>query len=130
RLQPVCNSATAFTLAELSAAKKIPLESLRKWGLADQKYKDAARVQIPYMNESGEVTALRYRLSLNGAQRFLWRKGDRVLPYGLWQLAKFRKTGFCLLVEGESDSWTCWLHGIPAIGIPGKSTFKPEWVQY
>ena len=101
-----CNRATVLTLAELSAAKKIPLESLRKWGLADQKYQGAARVQIPYMNESGEVGAVRYRLSLNGAKRFIWRKGDRVLPYGLWRIAEFRKTGFCLLVEGESDSWT------------------------
>jgi hypothetical protein len=129
-VQPVCNRATVLTLAELSAAKKIPLESLRKWGLADQKYQGAARVQIPYMNESGEVGAVRYRLSLNGAKRFIWRKGDRVMLYGLWRIAEFRKTGFCLLVEGESDSWTCWVHDIPAVGIPGKSTFRPEWVQY
>jgi hypothetical protein len=129
-LQPVCNRATGLTLAELSAAKKIPLESLKKWGLADQKYKGAARVQIPFMNEAGEVAALRYRLSLNGGQRFIWRKGDRVLPYGLWRIPEFRKAGYCLLAEGESDCWTCWLHDIPAVGIPGKSTFRPEWARY
>ena len=129
-VQPESNRTTALTLAELSAAKRIPLESLKTWGLADQKYKGANRVQIPYMNEAREVGAVRYRLSLDGAQRFLWRKGDRVLPYGLWRIAEFRKKGFCLLVEGESDSWTCWLHDIPAVGIPGKSTFRPDWVQY
>jgi hypothetical protein len=34
-----------------------------------------------------------------------------------------------LLVEGESDAWTCWLHGIPALGVPGKSTWRTELAQ-
>ena len=35
-----------------------------------------------------------------------------------------------LLVEGESDCWTTWFHGIPALGVPGKSTWKSDWAPY
>ncbi len=118
---------TGLTLQQLVEAKKLPVEFLRNLGLANQKFKGFPRVVIPYMNEVGEVAAIRYRLSLAGPQRFFWRKGDRVMLYGLWNLAEIRRPGWCLLVEGESDCWTCWLHGIPALGIPGKSTWRPEW---
>jgi hypothetical protein len=118
---------TGLTLQQLVEAKKLPLEFLRGLGLADQKFKGSPRVVIPYMNEVGEVAAVRYRLSLDGPPRFIWRKGDRVLLYGLWRLAEIRRAGWCLLVEGESDCWTAWLPGLPALGIPGKSIFRPEW---
>jgi len=35
-----------------------------------------------------------------------------------------------LLVEGESDCWTLWFHGLPALGIPGKSTWRDAWADY
>jgi hypothetical protein len=118
---------TGLTLAELAAAKKLPLDLLRGLGLADQKFKGSPRVVIPYMTEAGEVAAIRYRLSLDGPKRFIWRKGDRVMLYGLWQLREIREAGWCLLVEGESDCWTCWHHGLPALGLPGVSTWRSEW---
>jgi len=34
------------------------------------------------------------------------------------------------LVEGESDAQTLWLYDIPALGIPGSSTWQPEWAEY
>jgi hypothetical protein len=119
-----------LTLAELAKAKNLPLDFLQGLGLSDQKVKGRSRVVIPYMNEAGEVVALRYRLSLSGAQRFIWRKGDRVMLYGLWTLAEIRLAGWCLMEEGESDFWTARHHGLPALGLPGKSTFKPEWAKY
>ena len=30
-----------------------------------------------------------------------------------------RKAGYLVLVEGESDCWTLWYQGFPALGIPG-----------
>ena len=81
------------------------------------------------MNEAGEVVAVRFRHSLNGAQRFTWRKGDKVLLYGLWRLREILGAEWVLLVEGESDCWTCWLHGIPALGLPGKSIWKSAWTE-
>ena len=38
--------------------------------------------------------------------------------------------GWVVLVEGESDAQTLWHDGIPALGIPGANTWKPEWVRY
>jgi len=119
-----------LTLTQLAEAKKLPLAFLKGLGLSDLKVKGQPRVVIPYMNQGGEVAAVRYRLSLNGPQRFIWRKGDRVLLYGLWTLAEIRKAGWCLLVEGESDCWVAWHLGLPALGLPGKTTFKPEWAEY
>jgi putative DNA primase/helicase len=81
------------------------------------------------MNEAGEVVAVRFHHSLNGAQQFTWRKGDKVQLYGLWRLREIQEAGWVLLVEGESDCWTCWPHGIPALGLPGKSIWKPAWTE-
>lgn len=81
------------------------------------------------MNEGGEAVSVRSRHMLTGAKRFTWRSGDKVLLYGLWRLAEIKKASWVLLVEGETDCWTCWLHGIPALGIPGKSTWKPAWAE-
>jgi CHC2 zinc finger len=119
-----------LTLVELAEAKKLPIDFLKGMGLSYQKFKGQPRVIIPYMSEAGEVVATRYRLSLNGAQRFAWRKGDRVMLYGLWTLPDIRKAGWCLLEEGESDFWTARHYGLPAMGLPGASTWRPEWAEH
>ena len=31
---------------------------------------------------------------------------------------------YLILVEGESDCWSLWYHGFPALGIPGSSNVK------
>ena len=41
-----------------------------------------------------------------------------------------QEEGYVILVEGESDTQTLWLHGYPALGIPGAQNFKQEWTQY
>lgn len=128
------NTATpsGLTLDELAKAKGLQIDGptgLKAWGIAQVIQRGATVMRIPYMNEAGEVVAVRFRQSLNGAQRFTWRKGDKVLLYGLWRLREIREAGWVLLVEGESDCWTCWLYGIPALGLPGKSTWKPAWAE-
>ncbi len=123
---------TGLTLEELAKAKKFQIDGstgLKAWGVAQVVQRGATLIRIPYMNQVGEVVAVRFRHSLSGAQRFTWRKGDKVLLYGLWRLQEIQKTGWVLLVEGETDCWTCWLHGIPALGLPGKSTWKAEWTE-
>jgi hypothetical protein len=70
---------------------------------------------------------LRKRLSLDGSPRFLWRRGDRVLPYGLAQLEYARSVGYVVLVEGETDALTLWHSAFPALGLPGSSTWKEAW---
>ncbi|MGO9180777.1 MAG: hypothetical protein ACLQBX_10950 [Candidatus Limnocylindrales bacterium] len=117
---------SGITLATLAAAKKIPLEFLTLLGCSDA---PGPSVRIPYHDVDGNVVAVRYRLALAGA-RFRWRKGDHVLPYGLERLGDARAAGWVLLVEGESDCWTAWSLGLPALGIPGKATWQSEWASY
>lgn len=31
-----------------------------------------------------------------------------------------------VIVEGESDTQTCWLHGFPALGLPGANTWNED----
>lgn len=128
------NGATppGLTLEELAKAKGFQLEGptgLKAWGCCTQKKHGATVIRIPYMNEGGEEAAVRFRHTLSGSQRFTWRSGDKVLLYGLWRLSEIKQAGWVLLVEGETDCWTCWLYGIPALGLPGKSTWRPAWAE-
>lgn len=43
-------------------------------------------------------------------------------------MKSIRKKGYCLLVEGESDTQALWFMGLPALGVPGASTFKEAYV--
>jgi hypothetical protein len=122
-----------LTLSELAKAKGFQIDGpkgLSTWGVAEKKQQGATVVRIPYFDEAGEERAVRFRRALDGDFRFSWRKGDKTLLYGLWRLKKIRKVGWCMLVEGETDCWTCWLHSIPALGIPGKSTWKKDWAYH
>jgi len=123
---------SGLTLEHLAKAKQLPIEFLQSLGIKDShgtkekhgkqiKWKE---VHIPYYLEDSTL-AVRYRrrFSLEGGKnkrRFAWNKamGD-VVPYGLDRLGEARKAGYLVIVEGESDCWTLWYHGIPALGIPG-----------
>jgi hypothetical protein len=76
----------SLTLEELAAAKRLPVDSLQPLGLGTAYQHDKAQVRIPYMDEQGEVVAIRFRKTLEGAERFSWRRGDKPLLYGLWRL--------------------------------------------
>jgi hypothetical protein len=123
------------TLANYAEAKGLPVEFLQQLGLRDQNYrKKPAAVRIPYRDTDGEEIAVRYRTALEksdeGDERFRWRAGDKAHLYGLWRLESIRKSGYVILVEGESDAQTLWYHGIPALGIPGAKNWKPEWSEH
>jgi hypothetical protein len=55
----------------------------------------------------------------------MWRRGTKArgLLYGLWRLGEISAAGWVLLVEGESDCHTAWLHGLPALGVPGANNW-------
>jgi hypothetical protein len=118
---------SGLTLEELAAAKCLPPEFLAHLGVRDVRLDGRPAVAIPYHDPDGDETALRYRLALDGHERFRWRRGARVIPYGLSRLHDARAQGWVLLVEGESDCWTAWHHGLPALGLPGKSSWREEW---
>lgn len=122
---------TPYTVAEYARAKKLPEEYLQDLGLKDSRAAGGSRVMIPYLSENGELVASRYRNGPGSNLRFTWQRGAKAMLYGLWRLKEFKAQGAeIVLVEGESDTHTLWYHGVPALGIPGASTFKPEWAQY
>ena len=122
---------TALTLAEYAKAKALPEDFLKKLGLSDINLRDRVAVKIPYMDEGGAVVSVRFRFSMDpSGPRFAWRNGSKLYPYGLWRLADARKAGYVCIDEGESDTQTLWLHGIPALGLPGASSWKEEWADY
>jgi len=115
-----------ITVEDYAQAKKLPVEFLLELGLRD----DKKGVKIPYLDESGAVVSTRYRHAMTGTMKFSWVRGSKVMPYGLWRLSETRRLGEIVLVEGETDAQTLWYHGVPALGIPGASTFRREWSAY
>ncbi len=124
---------TGLSVTELAATKSIPEDFLRGLGVIDGFAGSPANrrpcVDIPYMDLKGQIVAVQKRLSLTGQPRFIWRRGDHPIPYGLWRLKEAYKSGYLILVEGASDAWTLWLHEIPALGLPGASTWKAEYAE-
>ncbi|MFC1902349.1 hypothetical protein ACFLX3_05450 [Chloroflexota bacterium] len=124
---PALQSVTPVTVSTLAEAKRLPVDFLKSLGIGDLKYKGQAAARIPYYGENGQELAVRYRLSLTGDNRFKWRKRDRAMPYGLNRLETIKKAGWVLIVEGESDYWTCLLYDIPALAAPGKGIWPMSW---
>jgi hypothetical protein len=113
---------SSLTVAELAQAKRLPEDFLRGLGLRDTD----RGVAIPYHDERGQPLFERIRQSLDGARRFLQPAGVSLQAYGVdrLQIQSSREQGFLVVVEGESDSWTLWNSGLPALGLPGASAAK------
>jgi CHC2 zinc finger len=123
------DASLGLTLEALAEHKKLPVDFLQSLGLTTITYDCKPAVRIPYLDESGQLVSTRFRVSLqkeDGIDRFKWKKGDRACLYGLWRLEEARKAGRIVLVEGESCCHTLWYQGIPAIGVPGATNWKPE----
>src|SRR5438876_12119649 len=107
-------------LTQLARAKHLPEKFLREeLGLHD--LNGGRAVGIPYFGETGEDVALKRRTALKAKDGSFWPEGLKLAAYGFWRLDRATKAGFIVLVEGESDCWALWHHGIPALGIPGAS---------
>jgi putative DNA primase/helicase len=120
---------TLETYARLKRLQPGYLESL---GLSDTRYSGDSAIGIPYKGTNGETVAMRFRVALENSQGscFRWKMGSKPVPYGLWLLEKMKGKGYVVLVEGESDAHTLWARQIPALGLPGASTWKDEWASY
>jgi biotin operon repressor len=118
------------TLREYSEVKKLPEGFLRGLGLRDVTYLQKPALRIPYPGEEGQEAAVRFRVSLDDAEKFKWRSGDKPVPYGLRLLEVTHRAGYVVLVEGESDCHTLWFYEIPALGIPGASNWRDGWATY
>ena len=112
------------TLAEYAHVKGLDAERLRAWGLTDLQ---AGGIEIPYRNADGEIACIRYRLALEGENRFRWRQGDTPILYGLWRLGEWAGSDTLYLCEGETDALSLWHAGLPALGIPGATAWRERW---
>src|SRR5215217_5518713 len=118
------------TLKEYSEVKKLPEGFLCGLGLRNVTYLEKPAIRIPYPDEEGHESCVRFRVSLDSSEKFKWRSGDKPLPYGLKLLGEARRVGYAVLVEGESDCHTLWFYDIPALGIPGASNWRDGWATY
>lgn len=118
-----------LTLEALAGAKRLPADYLCELGLADL---PQGGVAIPYYGPTGEELAVKRRTALKAKEGSYWPRGRPLAAYGQWRLDLAAKAGFLIVVEGESDCWALWYHGLPALGLPGANTVKtllPEHVE-
>src|SRR5262249_54563440 len=113
--------AARLMVAALADAKQLPAEFLAGLGLSDL---PKGGVGIPYYDATGAEIAVKRRTALKAGDGSYWPKGKPLAAYGSWRIDRTNKAGFLILVEGESDCWTLWHHGLPALGIPGESAVK------
>ncbi|MGD9853262.1 MAG: hypothetical protein AB7T38_18605 [Nitrospirales bacterium] len=114
------------TLESYAQTKRLPVDFLQSLGLSTQLHHKKSAVCVPYYDLNGQEIAVRFRIGLTGAKRFVWRKNSVPQLYGQERLQEAKEKGYIVLVEGESDCQTLWYHQIPALGIPGASLWKEE----
>ncbi|MDB5310249.1 MAG: phage/plasmid primase, family [Gemmataceae bacterium] len=114
-----------ISVLALAFDKRLPVEFLRECGLTDATFGRTRRVLIPYRDEAGQVLFNRVRFALRAKEGSRQPKGMKLQAYGRERLPGYRQAGRVLiLVEGESDAWTLWYHGYPALGVPGADAVK------
>lgn len=118
-----------LTLAEYAKSKNLPEAFLSGIGVRQAEDQHGmAYIAIPTYDADGSVSCVKNRFHPDNNTRFTYDKGGTVIPYGVW-LRLNKEAQELTLVEGESDAQTLWLNHIPALGIPGATTFQREWVE-
>jgi hypothetical protein len=114
------------SLERYAEAKRLPPQFLRDIGLSQISFQGAPAVRIPYRSPDAREISIRFRVGLEGWERFRWRKGSKPQLYGQEHLKEIRDQDYVILVEGESDCHTLWYHGLPALGLPGAGHWREE----
>lgn len=112
-----------LTLEAFAQAKGLPVEFLREHGVRE----DGDSLVITYRLRDGSLAPRqrrRYALAAKDGSAWDGPKGVAPVAYGLWKLDDTFEKGELLLVEGETDTLTGWLHNIPTLGLPGADTAK------
>ncbi len=109
---------STLTLVDLALEKQLPWKFLFSLGVMEH---PSGGLQIPYHLPDGTLAPRhRIRTALIAKEGSHWSPGTgAIVPYGLERLEEGRKAGYLVLVEGESDCWTLWYQGFPALGLPG-----------
>lgn len=118
------NDRHGVTLAQLARHTGIAESVLRDFGLEDATHKGRKAVAVPYRDGEGATVRTKYRTALDGKPKYLWGDGDDIPPYGTWRLGLARDARALVVTEGESDAWSLWAIGVPALGIDGADRTK------
>lgn len=120
-----------LTLEEYAVAKRLPPDWLNRIGVREVPAygpNKTSAIRTEYRRPNGGQPSVRFRVNLNGDKhkRHFWRKGDKACLYGGDWADGLPAAGYVILVEGESDTQTLWLHKFPALGLPGANTWNEE----
>lgn len=121
------NELEPFSLDDYSQIKNLPNGFLSSLGLSDGMYFNTPCLKIDYQGINGEKLFSKYRFK---AKNFRYDQGTQLNLYGLWKIEDFKKQGYVILVEGESDCHTGWHHGLPVIGVPGAKAWDDSFAEY
>lgn len=115
---------SGLTLHEYAERKGLSLAGLAKAGVEERvgKYGDAI-IAMPYRRADGSVIRTKCRTRKG---TFWMPDGEGTPLYGQDVLAA-SGAGPVLVVEGESDCHAGWQRGLPVVGLPGASQWKPEY---
>lgn len=114
------------TLEQYAEAKRLPADFLRGLGLSEIVYMKSPAVRIPYLGADGTELCVRFRVAVAGEVTVRAKAGSKLCLYGLNRLEQAREAGYVVIEEGESCAQTSWLHGFPALGLPGASSWNEQ----
>lgn len=117
----------SYTLTQYAAEKHLPEDWLQnECKLRTYKDRDGTKYLVePYLDERGREVTFRKRYARKEL-KWKWGSAGKIGLYGEWRLEQIRRSGYVVMVEGESDTQSLWYMGISAIGVPGASMFKPH----
>lgn len=113
-----------ISLADLASDKIIHPTFLHNLGCRESTHQGKRAVLIPYRDGEGGEVRMRVRSALKATNGSAWLPGEALYAYGLDRLEDAHKAGYLVIVEGESDCWTLWQRGLPALGVPGVQNYK------
>jgi putative DNA primase/helicase len=118
-----------LTLEEYAAAKRLPVGWLNSIGVHEIPSYGPAKapaIRTTCFRPNGDPPSVRFRVVMAGdkKKRHFWRKGDKACLYGGHWAASLAEAEYAVIVEGESDTQTLWLHGFPALGLPGANNWN------
>jgi hypothetical protein len=117
---------SGLTLEDYAEAKGLPVEFLQKVGVGQIALAERPAVRMTYYDEDGNEAAVRFQVGLYGKNLFRWRRASKASLYGLQRMARIRKLGAVVLVEGESDWQTLRYHNFNALGLPGAGLWDEQ----
>ena len=124
-------SALKYTLKEYAFQKRLPEQYLAdNFHITNgvERRTGKGYIKIPYYGHDQQEVTFRKRYN-DPKDKFRWKTGTKInTMYGEWRLSDIQDIGYVIMVEGESDTQTLWYLNFPALGVPGASCVKPEFL--